>query len=461
MQPPSFPSAMSSGASGLPGNSNLNAPSSSQLQQEEAAKNKMKQQRILLLRHASKCPYGDPSEGGNGLPCPIAPNCNSMKTLWKHMTACVEPSNRCNYPHCNSSKYVMAHYRKCTDPLCTCCEPVRAIIRKQQQKKMLSQSTNIPASGPGVSFSISPGSNNTGSEAAGLRTMTPSSCTPPVDVDFDLPDPTPLSSLQQSHKPMDGSNVEASTNVMTSSSSSSAMHRMPPQSSLSMSFHQQPQPQQHLSSENSLGVVPFSNDNRRSDSNVSNSHNEEFNKKRKVEDITTSVKSSTPSSTISFSSTSFSSAVSTDCTKLLANHSIQEVESFLGALKTKLEQQQLLSSTVNTDTKSALIRTCQPILNHLQSSHAHSWVFMAPVDPIAFGLHDYFAVISTPMDLGTISNKLANGQYASVEQFAFDVKLTFDNAMQYNPEGTEVHIWAKEMKEMLLVEYSNMLLNLM
>eukprot|EP00250_Pteridium_aquilinum_P003526 c1383_g2_i1 orf=2-391(+) len=46
------------------------------------------------------------------------------------------------------------------------------------------------------------------------------------------------------------------------------------------------------------------------------------------------------------------------------------------------------------------------------------------------------------MDLGTIKTKLQNKVYSSPLQFAEDVRLTFANAMKYNPEGQDAHVMA-------------------
>lgn len=44
-------------------------------------------------------------------------------------------------------------------------------------------------------------------------------------------------------------------------------------------------------------------------------------------------------------------------------------------------------------------------------------LFNQPVDPKALGLPDYFKVVKRPMDLGTISQRLATGKhYASISQ---------------------------------------------
>ncbi len=82
---------------------------------------KHKQQRLLLLRHASKCTA---KEGQ----CTKTPHCAEMKELWKHISGC--HNSKCTYPHCLSSRYVLMHYRKCKDPRCPACAPVRASIRE-------------------------------------------------------------------------------------------------------------------------------------------------------------------------------------------------------------------------------------------------------------------------------------------------------------------------------------------
>ena len=85
------------------------------------------------------------------------------------------------------------------------------------------------------------------------------------------------------------------------------------------------------------------------------------------------------------------------------------------------------------------------ILRRLQT-HENGWVFDAPVDPMELGLDDYFEIVEKPMDLGTIQKKLETGTYHSLGHFKSDVRLTFENAMMYNKEGTFVHEMAKELK---------------
>ena len=71
---------------------------------------------------------------------------------------------------------------------------------------------------------------------------------------------------------------------------------------------------------------------------------------------------------------------------------------------------------------------------------------MQPVDPVELNLPDYFDVVKTPMDLGSIKKRMENNCYKSILDFAADVRLTFDNAVTYNGDGSDVCKVAREMK---------------
>ncbi len=89
------------------------------------------QQRLLLLRHAAKCPHEDGR-------CPVTPHCSGMKRLWKHIAEC--KNQKCQVPHCVSSRYVLSHYHRCKDVRCPVCGPVReAIHRSHEKQKQMAQ----------------------------------------------------------------------------------------------------------------------------------------------------------------------------------------------------------------------------------------------------------------------------------------------------------------------------------
>uniref|UniRef100_A0A6V0BSR0 histone acetyltransferase n=1 Tax=Pseudo-nitzschia australis TaxID=44445 RepID=A0A6V0BSR0_9STRA len=119
-------------------NSNNNiqtAPTSSSSRRNDTEWQKVrhKQQRLLLLRHASRCEHKSN--------CPVTPHCANMKKLWEHIAHCKD--QYCNVAHCLSSRYVLSHYRRCKNEECPACGPVRETIRKTHDREQ--QQGNRPA----------------------------------------------------------------------------------------------------------------------------------------------------------------------------------------------------------------------------------------------------------------------------------------------------------------------------
>ncbi|CAM0880388.1 unnamed protein product [Alopecurus aequalis] len=94
-----------------------------------------------------------------------------------------------------------------------------------------------------------------------------------------------------------------------------------------------------------------------------------------------------------------------------------------------------------------VFKSCGLLLARLMK-HKHGWVFNVPVDASALGLHDYHTIIAKPMDLGTVKLRLTEGQYKSPREFASEVRLTFQNAMKYNPKGQDVYFMAEQLLNM-------------
>ncbi|XP_020095812.1 transcription factor GTE9-like [Ananas comosus] len=101
------------------------------------------------------------------------------------------------------------------------------------------------------------------------------------------------------------------------------------------------------------------------------------------------------------------------------------------------------------------MRLCANILKKLMN-HRYGWVFNQPVDPVKLNIPDYFSIISKPMDLGTVNKKLMSKLYVSTHQFAADVRLTFSNAMRYNPPGNDVHIMALELNNLFNLAWKSL-----
>nr|GMC95019.1 transcription factor GTE2-like [Ipomoea batatas] len=107
---------------------------------------------------------------------------------------------------------------------------------------------------------------------------------------------------------------------------------------------------------------------------------------------------------------------------------------------------------------SSMMRRCKQILEKLMK-RKYGWIFNKPVDVKRLGLHDYNLIIKTPMDLGTVKSKLDRNEYKTPQDFAADVRLTFNNAMIYNPKGEQVYVMAElflnSFEDMFKTAYQN------
>lgn len=94
------------------------------------------------------------------------------------------------------------------------------------------------------------------------------------------------------------------------------------------------------------------------------------------------------------------------------------------------------------------LRFSQQVLKELMSKkyESISWPFLEPVDPITMDCPNYFNVVKTPMDLGTVQNKLSNGEYETANDFEKDVRLVFSNCFLFNPPGNNVNAMGKRLE---------------
>ena len=388
-------SAIGTSGTGSGGGSGGGSGNSRNRNSNEWQKVRHKQQRLLLLRHASKCQH-PPGK------CPVTPHCGNMKKLWSHIARCKDQD--CKVQHCMSSRYVLSHFRRCKDPRCPACGPVRETIRNSHAKEK----------------------NRTQSSGGGNGLMMPG---------FDLPT-TGSNDIVSSSGPTPGTVASSS-----SSSPPAPDATLMPKRKKSKTGHNTPSPSVTPVSTTSspsaaaaaAGTVPSSS--------ASSSGGKGDSASPMVCKPISAPAKAMPGS----QGKTGKVAGKTEDHSLLNSFTVKEIETHLASLHRALQLP-----------PAKLKAKCSEVLKALMT-HEHGWVFNNPVDPVELGLPDYFDVIKKPMDLGTISRRIDTGLYHSIEDFVADVRLTFDNATRYNETGSVVYDFAVELKTKFVEEHKEMM----
>ena len=82
--------------------------------------------------------------------------------------------------------------------------------------------------------------------------------------------------------------------------------------------------------------------------------------------------------------------------------------------------------------------------------------FSAPVDFVALSIPSYPNIITKPMDLKTMEEKLKTGQYASIDAYVADFNQIVENAATFNGHEHPVTMAAKKIKETFDKQISNL-----
>lgn len=90
-------------------------------------------------------------------------------------------------------------------------------------------------------------------------------------------------------------------------------------------------------------------------------------------------------------------------------------------------------------------KACNRMLTSLQQG-PDAWIFKEPVDEKKLGITDYFTIIKSPMDFGTMREKLKRHEYRCIEDFIKDIQLVFNNCFRYNGQESRVGEMARNVR---------------
>jgi Bromodomain/TAZ zinc finger len=448
------------------------------------------QQRLLLLRHASKCTAG---------PQCTTKFCEQMVTLWKHMRTCRDKS--CKTSHCLSSRCVLNHYRICKSNgrtlTCEVCGPVMLKIKQQERDDGTSDdpltrdqemspteqpSSYSPSMNPTAMFPLG-SSSSSASNQSQLSQVQANHSRLKAQLDIlkllqkqqeqlleqqrslevqaqNISDPNSAEFLQlqeqqmllqqlqkrcqqqqllvQHELQMQTTNVPEDPNQINVSPDPLELvveniHR-PESVSASVHTGSTTEPSGAIQNRTGFGgkrqgkslVFPPS---RQSKATGSDGNKTASAKKAKVLSKQKSVRSVKSE----LDSVTNLKIFDEDHVSMLSCMSPSEINKHLESLNKQI----ILSSRTVT-------HKCRPILQELLDD-PYGWVFHDAVDPVALGLPDYFDVIKNPMHMDLVRKKLENAIYSDMESFARDMRLVFQNAILYNGESSEVGELAQSM----------------
>lgn len=89
-------------------------------------------ERLLLIRHCTKCSIRSKNITDPGYFCPVTSRCAEGKALCAHIKKCKRAD--CTYKKCLTTREVLGHYMKCRDASCKICGPVRSRDKRRRNQ---------------------------------------------------------------------------------------------------------------------------------------------------------------------------------------------------------------------------------------------------------------------------------------------------------------------------------------
>lgn len=101
------------------------------------------------------------------------------------------------------------------------------------------------------------------------------------------------------------------------------------------------------------------------------------------------------------------------------------------------------------------LRFCESVLDELRKSkyYEFNFSFMQPVDPVALNIPSYHKIVKKPMDLTTMSKKLAAGEYQSAKEFERDFDLIIKNCRLFNGDEHLIYKQALDLQQLFRREF--------
>jgi hypothetical protein len=445
---------------------------------------RQQQQRLILLRHASRC---------NRASCSVK-FCTHMVTLWNHMKKCRD--KHCSTPHCLSSRCVLNHYKICKDEnrtaTCEVCAPVMEVIRIQDTELEQRNNNNpSPLELLNRNF-VKYGDSNVPKPSYLTRTGHHHK----IVVAEQLKRQQEFASLKHLRAAHGGDNnvlmkafIDAKNKNDEPHRNEHMLHLLSVQNKASDSLPQCRNDRHYLKESSiddidtnaveNLDVIDFNlfddnfEPNKDYDTKIDDTFNLdlfdepkiEISKKRGIDEIggdTVPKMLRTDSENLDFfdvpkielskkrgideigggSTDAVPKMLRTDSeNSLIGLFDFKQTDDIKGSLK--LHE---YSGTNQIDPE--LIHSKMlPLVKQLLDDPV-GWLFKDPVDPKDLGIPDYFDVIKKPMNLGLIQERLTkNMYYKSFEVVINDVKLVFDNAIEYNGKDSDVGQIAMKLLE--------------
>ncbi len=429
--------------------------------------------RLILLRHASKCT--------KGAMCTVK-KCPQMISLWNHMKICRDKD--CKTEHCLTSRCILNHYRICKEKnrasKCKICSPVMRVIEQQDSKAENSSNNDN-------NLLLNNGNSDLNDPLMRLQPMrrsrpreAPNSNNPQNITDEKV---LTLSELQAEQQKLNQQR-QFLNRLQKQQEAQQHHHRISniaPDSEEGLKLRKQQIliqkcHDQFLEDQNLLKRLIFRHsqlaEQKKHEQGISNesfdalNHDNIESLSHQQNDPLSSFLTDLGPSEENYDALDINSTISrkrsmsdlsmSQCSKILKTddsvsrgdnepypmnstdtHDNQKNNTGQGSvgyssddsLKRMLVSQQLL-----------------PLISSLMEDD-DAWVFNDPVDPVAWNLPDYFEVIKTPMDLNSIKRRLDQQQYGHVDDVRRDTSLVFDNAILYNGEKSDVGIMAIKLLE--------------